>query len=72
MYEKWLPFAVMTTIMVLKDLVKNPENRKRFRSSFLKIAEAIQLAYGDDEAFQEISAACEAPKSTRKQKEKTL
>ena len=71
MYEKWMPFAVMTAIMVLKDLVKKPENRKRFRSSFLKIAEAIQLAYGDDPGFQEILASCEVPKSTTKRKEKT-
>lgn len=49
--ETWLPLAFSVLFEILKSSIKNPTSKKKWRTAFLKLRDAINLAYQDDEAF---------------------
>ena len=63
--ETWLPLAFSVLFEILKSSIKNPTSKKKWRTAFLKLRDAINLAYSDDEsfgfaeAFEKVRAASE-------------
>jgi hypothetical protein len=48
----WETIALNSALSVLRGVIKNPSKREKLKSICLKIFQAIQTAYAEDEDFQ--------------------
>jgi hypothetical protein len=51
MFDFYISMALAVLFQVLKQVVKNPKSKEELKKAMLKLRNAINTAYADDEDF---------------------